>query len=135
MKPAAETAAKAACRWLATKGFHIEERIEEGPSRKKLSAYMIVRRDRRESSFAGPSGRTLPTWDWAGQRITREDAWLRVVEWLFLEGGDGPNTVSNVETLEKAPGWIVEENKRSPVPKFRFSTLEEFAVKAAAAGL
>lgn len=135
MRPAAEAAAKIACGWLAARGFRVEERLEESPRGKKLNAWMRVRRDSRESSLAGPSGRTLPTWDWAGRRIPREDAWLRVVEWLFLEGGDGPDAVSNVETREIAPGWTAEESRLSPVPKFRFSTLEEFAVKAAAAGL
>lgn len=139
MKPAAEAAAKIACKWLAARGLHVEERIEEDPNGKKLNAWICVRRDSKDSCLTGPGRmlptRMLPTWDWASQRKPREDAWLCVVEWLFLEGGDGPDTFSNVEMKEIAPGWTVEEDRRSPVPKFRFSTLEEFAVKAAAAGL
>lgn len=132
MRPAAEAAAKIACRWLAARGFRVEERLEEGPDGEKLNAWMKVRRNRGESSIAG--GQMHRTWDWAGRRRPREDAWLRVVEWLFLEGGDGPSAVSDVETRETALGWTVEENRLSPVPKFRFSTLEEFAVKAVASG-
>lgn len=134
MRPAAWEAARTACRWLAARGFRVEERLAEDPSGKTLNAWIGVRRDSKDSRLSGPSGRTLPTWDWAGQRRPREDAWLRVVEWLFLEGGDGPDTVSDVETREIAPGWTVEENRRSPVPKFRFSTLEEFVLKAEASG-
>ena len=136
MRPAAEAAAKTACRWLAARGLRVEERLEGGPGGEKLSVWMKVRRERDGSSFAGANGGAkFPTWDWAGRRIPREDAWLRVVEWLFLEGGDGPATASDVVAEEIAPGWIAEENRLSPVPKFRFSTLEEFALKAAAAGL
>lgn len=145
MNPAASAAAKAACRWLAAKGFRVEERLEEGPGGEKLSVWMKIRRERdsawmkarRErgrSSFANFASMALPTWSWDGRRVPREDAWLRVVEWLFLEYGDGPDAVSDVETGEAAPGWTVEENRLSPVPKFRFSSLEEFVLKASAAG-
>ena len=120
MKPAAEAAAKAACGWLAARGFRVEERLEEGPSGKKLNVWMKVRRERDGSSFAG--AKFSPAWDWVERRIPREDAWLRLVEWLFLEGGDGP-------------GWTVEKNGVSPIPKFSFSSLEEFVLKAAVAGL
>lgn len=60
MRPAAEAAAKIACRWLATRGFRVEERLEEGPGGKKLNAWMKTRRVRDGSSFAG---KAFPTWD------------------------------------------------------------------------
>jgi len=106
VNPAASAAAKAACRWLAARGFRVEERLEEGPGGEKLSVWMKIRREhdsawmkaRHERGRSPFASMALPTWDWDGRRIPREDAWLRVVEWLFLEGGDGPDAVSDIET-------------------------------------
>lgn len=128
-----EKAAETACRWLHGRGFRVEECLEDDGKGEKLNAWIALRRANDGSKFKGTSN-SFPTWDWAGRRRKRADAWLYAINWLFLEGGDGPTATESVSTREMAPGWTRREKKTLPVPKFRFSSLEEFVLKAEASG-
>ena len=130
---ATERAAALACGWLRRHGFRVEECLEDDRKGGKLNAWIKLRRANDGSKFKGTSN-SFPTWDWAGQRRENADAWLYAVSWLFLAGGDGPTAVEFVSELEPAPGWTRFERKILPVPKFSFSSLEEFVLKAEASG-
>ena len=95
-------------------------------------------------SLRSPEGRTefgdedFPVWDWAGKPVSKEEAVLTVVEWLFGENGDacgdGPSAVTEEVSRDVSPGRRRIEILTEPVPKFSFSSLEEFVLKAEASG-
>ena len=95
-------------------------------------------------SLRSPKGKTefddedFPVWDWAGKPISKEEAVLTVVEWLFSESGDacsdGPSVVIEEILRDVSPGRRRIEILTEPVPKFSFSSLEEFVLKAEASG-
>ena len=95
-------------------------------------------------SLRSPEGRTefddedFPAWDWAGRPVSKEEAVLAVAEWLFGkdgdECGDGPSAVTEEVSRDVSSGRRRIEILTEPVPKFSFSSLEEFVLKAEASG-
>ena len=128
---AAEKALELACRWLHRHKMALDEKVTADG----LNASM---------SLWSPGGKTefededFPTWDWAGMPVPKEDAVLAVAEWLFGEGGDGdgdgPSAVAEKASRDVSPGRRRIEIRTEPVPKFSFSSLEEFVLKAEASG-
>ena len=95
-------------------------------------------------SLRSPEGKTefdyedFPAWDWAGRPVPKEEAVLTVTEWLFGKSGDicgnGPSAVTEEVSRDISPGRHRIETMTEPVPKFSFSSLEEFVLKAEASG-
>ena len=77
----AEKALELACRWLHGHKMALDEKVATNG----LNAGISLR---------SPEGRTesddedFPAWDWAGKLVSKEEAVLTVVEWLFSESGD-----------------------------------------------
>jgi hypothetical protein len=123
----ADEAAEIACAWLARHGLMLEEVTKIGVDGREWNAAMRI---------TCPSGKTttdygLQQWDWAGSEfMPRDEAWLRVVEWLFLKDFSGPSWVQETTVSEPSPGWSRVRKRRFPVPKLAFSTLAEFVLKA-----
>jgi hypothetical protein len=128
---AAEKALELICRWLHAHKMVLDEKVAPGG----LNAGM---------SLWSPGGKTefededFPAWDWAGRPVPKEDAVLAVAEWLFGESGDedgeGPSAVVEEVSCDVSPGRRRTETRAEPVPKFSFSSLEEFILKAEASG-
>lgn len=128
---AAERALELACGWLHRHKMVLDEKVTADG----LSA---------GASLWSPGGKTefededFPTWDWDGSPVPKEDAVLAVVEWLFGERGDedgcGPSAVMEEVSRDVSPGRRRTEVRTEPVPKFSFSSLEEFVLKAEASG-
>ena len=128
---AAEKALGLACRWLHGRKMMLDETVTADG----LNAGM---------SLWSPGGKAefedwdFPSWDWSGEAVPRAKAALEVVEWLFGEDGDsdgdGPENTAEETTREVSPGRRRIEKKLTPVPKFDFSSLEEFVLKAEASG-
>ena len=95
-------------------------------------------------SLRSPEGKTefdyedFPAWDWAGRPVPKEEAVLTVTEWLFGKSrdicGNGPSAVTEEVSRDISPGRHRIETMTEPVPKFSFSSLEEFVLKAEASG-
>lgn len=128
---AAEKALELACRWLHAHKMMLDEKTTADG----LNAGM---------SMWSPGGKTefededFPAWDWAGKPVPKEDAALVMAEWLFGENGDeygaAPSAVVEEVSRDVSPGRCRIEVRREPVPKFGFSSLEEFVIKAEASG-
>lgn len=126
-----EKALELACRWLYGHKMLLDEKVTADG----LNAGM---------SLWSPGGKTefenedFPAWDWAGRPVPEEDAVLAVVEWLFgksgYEDGCGPSAVMEEVSRDVSPGRRRTEVQTEPVPKFDFSSLEEFVLKAEASG-
>ena len=127
----AEKALELTCRWLHGHKMALDEKVAANG----LNAGMSLR---------SPEGRTefddedFPAWDWAGRPVSKEEAVLTVAEWLFGERGDvcgnGPSAVTEEVSRDVSPGRRRIEIRTEPVPKFSFSSLEEFVLKAEASG-
>lgn len=125
----AEKALELTCRWLHGHKMALDEKVATNG----LNAGISLR---------SPEGRTefddedFPAWDWAGRPVSKEEAVLTVAEWLFGESGDifgnGPSTVTEEVSRDVSPGRRRIEIRTEPVPKFSFSSLEEFVLKAEA---
>ena len=128
---AAERALELACGWLYRHRMALDEKVAAGG----LNAGMSLRSPGGEAEFEGED---FPEWDWAGKPVPKEDAALAVAEWLFREGGDeygdGPSAVAEGVPRDVSPGRRRIEVRTEPVPKFSFSSLEEFVLKAEASG-
>lgn len=128
---AAERALELTCRWLYRHKMMLDEKVTTGDLNVGISLW-------------SPGGKTefkdedFPEWDWAGEPVPKEDAVLAVVEWLFRERGDeygnGPSVVIEEVSRDVSPGRHRVEIRTEPVPKFSFSSLEEFVLKAEASG-
>ena len=127
----AEKALELTCRWLHAHKMALREKIAADG----IYAGM---------SLCSPGGKTefddydFPAWDWAGRSVRKEDAALAVIQWLFGEDGDecgnGPSAVVEEVSRDFSPGRYRTEIRKEPVPKFSFSSLEEFVLKAEASG-
>lgn len=129
---AADTAAELVCGWLHRRGLCIEEALSG-----RLNAWIKVRRAEGAPGQSTLRGgvQSFPCWDWSGSPVPRGEAWLRTAAWLFSDGDmTGPKTVETQAVREAAPGWIQTTTETSQIPKFRFSSLEEFVLKAEASG-
>ena len=125
----AEKALELACRWLHGHKMALDEKVATNG----LNAGISLR---------SPEGRTefddedFPVWDWAGKPISKEEAVLTVVEWLFGESGDacgdGPSAVAEEVSRDVSQRRYRTEIRKEAVPKFSFSSLEEFVLKAEA---
>lgn len=125
----AEKALELTCRWLYSHKMALDEKVATNG----LNAGISLR---------SPEGRTefddedFPAWDWAGRPVSKEEAVLTVAEWLFGESGDifgnGPSAVTEEVSRDVSPGRRRIEIRTEPVPKFNFSSLEEFVLKAEA---
>ena len=127
---AAERALELACRWLNAHKMLLDEKVTADG----LNAGMSLRSPAGKTEFEGED---FPTWDRAGRPVPKEDAVFAVVEWLFGEGGyddGGPSAVVEEVSRDVSPGRRRTEIRTEPVPKFRFSSLEEFVLKAEASG-
>ena len=73
-----------------------------------------------------------------GGTSRKKDAILAVIRWLFWEDGDecgyGPSAVVEEVSRNVSPGRYRTEILTKPVPKFSFSSLEEFVLKAETSG-
>lgn len=126
-----EKALELTCRWLHGHKMVLDEKVVTNG----LNAGISLR---------SPEGRTefddedFPVWDWAGKPVSKEEAVLTVVEWLFSESGDacgdGPSAVIEEVLRDVSPGRRRIEIRTEPVPKFSFSSLEEFVLKTEASG-
>ena len=127
----AEKALELTCRWLHAHKMAPREKIAAA------SLYAGI-------SPRSPEGRTefddddFPVWDWAGKLVSKEEAVLAVVEWLFGESGDacgdGPSAVIEEVLRDMSSGRRRIEIRTEPVPKFSFSSLDEFVPRAEASG-
>ena len=128
---AAEKALELACRWLHGHKMMLDEKITTDGLNTGMSIW-------------SPGGKTdfydwdFPSWDWAGEAVPREKAAFEVVAWLFSEDGDdegdGPESTAEEVASEVSPGRRKIETRLAPVPKFSFSSLEEFVLKAEVSG-
>lgn len=121
-----DKAAEIVCAWLARRGCELIETTEAGLKR-EWNCGMEIRRSPGKSVHMD---KMLPTWNWAGSRRTPGEAWLTVADWLFGLSREGPSWVQVADESRPSPGRVVLRRKRFPVPKFRFSSLEEFVLKA-----
>jgi hypothetical protein len=133
---ATDRAAELVCGWLHRRGLHVEEALSG-----RLNAWIKVRRTEGAPGLSTLRGgsQAFPCWDWAGRPVPRDEAWLRAARWLFSDGDmTGPKTVEIQVTRFRAPGWIQTTTETAPemsrIPKFAFSSLEEFILKAEASG-
>lgn len=126
-----EKALDLACRWLHGRRMMLDEAVTADG----LVAGMSLWSPGGKADFEDED---FPSWDWSGEPVPRETAALEAVEWLFSEdgdsGGDGPRNTAEETAREVSPGRRRIEKKLTPVPKFRFSSLEEFVLKAEASG-
>ena len=131
LEDTAEKALELTCRWLHSHKMALDWPVAADA----LYAGMSLR---------SPDGRTefddedFPACDWAGRPVPKEEAVLTVAEWLFGERGDvcgnGPSAVTEEVSLDVSPGRRRIEIRTEPVPKFSFSSLDEFVLKAEASG-
>ena len=127
----AEKALKLTCRWLHAHKMALQEKVAAD------GLYTCV-------SLCSPEEKTVfegedfPVWDWAGRHFPKKDAILAVIRWLFWEDGDecgyGPSAVVEEVSRNVSPGRYRTEILTKPVPKFSFSSLEEFVLKAETSG-
>ena len=129
---AADRAAELVGGWLHRCGLCVEEALSG-----RLNAWIKVRRAEGaagQSTLRGGS-QSFPCWDWAGRPVPRDEAWLRAAKWLFsADDRTGPKAAETQVVRAAAPGWIQATTETSRIPKFRFSSLEEFVLKAEASG-
>lgn len=125
----AEKALELTCRWLHAHKMALQEKVAADG----LYAGMSLYSPEEKTVFEGED---FPKWDWAGRYFPKKDAVLAVVQWLFREGGDecgyGPPAVVEEVSRNVSPGRYRTEILAKPVPKFSFSSLEEFVLKAEA---
>lgn len=133
---AADRAAELVCGWLHRRGLCAEEALSG-----RLNAWIKVRRAEGTPGLSTLRGgsQAFPCWDWAGRPVPRDEAWLRAAKWLFsADDWTGPKTVEIQVTCSPAPGWIQTTTETTPemsrIPKFSFSSLEEFILKAETSG-
>ena len=128
---AAERALELTCRWLHAHKMALDEKVTADG----LYAGMSLYSPEEKTMFEGED---FPKWDWAGRRFPKKDAVLSVVKWLFREDGDecgyGPPAVVEEVSRNVSPGRYRTEILTKPVPKFSFSSLEEFVLKAETSG-
>ena len=125
-----EKALDLACRRLHAHKMLLDEKVTADG----LNAGMSLRSPAGKTEFEEED---FPTWDRAGRPVPKEDAVFAVVEWLFGEGaydGGGPSAVVEEVSRDVSPGRRRTEIRTEPVPKFGFSSLEEFVLKAEASG-
>jgi len=131
IRDAAEAAIELACRWLHKRKMTLSEIVTD----KGLNAGMAISSSCGKVEFHEWD---FPEWDWAGDPVPKDEAALALVEWLFGEdgdeAGDGPDRTSEEISRVVSPGRCRIEIRTAPVPKFRFSSLEEFVLKAEASG-
>ena len=127
----AEKALELTCRWLHAHKMALDEKVTTDGLYAGMSLYSP-----KEKTVL--DGEDFPKWDWAGRPVSKEEAVLTVVEWLFSERGDacgdGPSAVVEEVSRNVSPGRYRTEILTKPVPKFSFSSLEEFVLKAEASG-
>lgn len=133
---AAEKAIEITCRWLYGRGMSLHETIGTDGSNLR----MTIQSSDGKAGFCDENGdeADFPVWEnYSG--ILKEDVVLGVVEWLFKKGGDGdgdrPFYTLSTATADVSPGRLRTTLKTTLVPKLEFSSLEEFVLKAEAAGL
>ena len=127
-----DRAAELVCGWLHRRGLCVEEALSG-----RLNAWIKVQRAEGSPVKSTPRGgaQSFPTWDWSGRPCPRDEAWIRVAAWLFsADDMSGPKTVEIQVARAAAPGWIQTTAETSQIPKFSFSSLEEFVLKAEASG-
>ena len=119
------------CRWLHSHKMVLDERVATNG----LNAGISLRSPEGKTEF---DYEDFPAWDWAGKPVSKEEAVLTVTEWLFGKSGDvcgnGPYAVTEEVSHDVSPGRCKIEIRTESVPKFSFSSLEEFVLKAEASG-
>lgn len=125
----AEKALELTCRWLHAHKMALQEKVAADG----LYAGMSLYSPEEKTVFEDEN---FPNWDWAGRSVPKKDAVIAVIQWLFWEDGDecGYGTSAVVEEVSRnvSPGRYRTEILTKPVPKFSFSSLEEFVLKAEA---
>ena len=125
----AEKALELTCRWLHAHKMALDEKVTTDGLYAGMSLYSP-----KEKTVL--DGEDFPEWDWAWRYFPKKDAVLAVVQWLFREDGDecghGPSAVVEEVSRNVSPGRYRTEILTKPVPKFSFSSLEEFVLKAEA---
>lgn len=127
---ATDRAAVLICGWLYRFGLCVEEALSG-----RLNAWIKIQRAEgmpAKSTLKG-GAQSFPCWDWSGSPVPRDEAWLRTAKWLFsADDWTGPKIIETRVTHVAAPGWIQMKAETSRIPKFSFSSLEEFVLKAEA---
>lgn len=129
-----ERAFSAVCGWLAENGFLLEEALEEKDGR-TLCVRMALSPAVDSSSSFDDDGWDLPEYEW-DEGAPEGEALLELVSGLFRKGDSccPDEVVRSAGWREVQPGRAVRTVRRRRVPKFSFSSLEEFVIKAEASG-